>query len=143
MDGTITAQRGLRVAELAAAVGVGADTIRFYDKTGLLLPPARTPAGYRVYEASAVDRLRFIQGAQRLGLKLRDIKELLTIRDTGVCPCEPAEELLRRRLADLDAEMARLSALREQMVAMVEALPSQDCPPPLPGSWCPLENDRR
>jgi DNA-binding transcriptional MerR regulator len=143
MDGTITAQRGLRVTELAAAVGVGADTIRFYEKTGLLVTPARTPAGYRVYGASAVDRLRFIQGAQRLGLKLRDIKELQTIRDTGVCPCEPGEELLRRRLADLDAEMARLSALREQMVAMVEALPSQHCPPPLPGSWCPPEDERR
>ena len=138
-----TARRGLRVAELAAAVGVGADTIRYYEKAGLLLDPARTPAGYRVYEADAIDRLQFIQGAQRLGLKLRDIKDLLAIRDTGVCPCEPAEELLRRRLTDLDAEMARLSALREQMVAMVEALPSQDCPPPLPGSWCPPENRRR
>jgi DNA-binding transcriptional MerR regulator len=143
MDGTIAGQRGLRVAELAAAVGVGADTIRFYEKTGLLLAPARTAAGYRVYEASAVDRLQFIQGAQRLGLKLREIKDLLAIRDTGVCPCEPAEELLRRRLMDLDAEIARLSALREQMVAMVEALPSQHCPPPLPGSWCPPENERR
>jgi DNA-binding transcriptional MerR regulator len=137
MAATITAPRGLRVAELAASVGVGTDTIRFYEKTGLLLAPARTPADYRVYEASAVDRLRFIQGTQRLGLKLRDIKELLAIRDTGVCPCEPAEELLRRRLADVDAEMARLSALREQMVAMVEPLPSQHCPRPLPGSWCP------
>ena len=84
-----------------------------------------------------MDRLRFIQGAQRLGLKLRDIKDLLAIRDTGVCPCEPAEELLRRRLAELDAEMVRLSALREQMVSMVKALPTKDCPPPLPGSWCP------
>ena len=143
MDGTIAWQRGLRVAELAAAVGVGADTIRFYEKTGLLLAPARTAAGYRVYEASAVDRLQFIQGAQRLGLKLREIKDLLAIRDTGVCPCKPAEELLRRRLMDLDAEIARLSALREQMVAMVEALPSQHCPPPLPGSWYPPENEQR
>jgi DNA-binding transcriptional MerR regulator len=132
----------MRVAELAAAVGVGADTIRFYEKTGLLQVPARTPAGYRVYEASVVDRLRFIQGAQRLGLKLRDINELLAVRDTGVCPCEPAEELLRRRLAELETEMARLSALREQMVAMIEALPSQNRPPPLPGSWCPPENER-
>lgn len=139
----MTARRGLRVAELAAAVGVGADTIRYYEKAGLLPGPARTPAGYRIYEADAVDRLQFIQGAQRLGLKLRDIKDLLAIRDTGVCPCEPAEELLRRRLTDLDAEMARLSALREQMVAMIEALPSQDCPPPLPGSWCPPQNERR
>jgi DNA-binding transcriptional MerR regulator len=139
MDATTTTGRGMRVAKWAAAVGVGADTIRYYERTGLLLAPARTPAGYRVYEASAVDRLLFIKGTQRLGLKLRDIKELLAIRDTGVCPCEPAEELLRRRLADLDAEMARLSALREQMVAMVEALPSQHCPRPLPGSWCPRE----
>jgi DNA-binding transcriptional MerR regulator len=137
------ARQGLRVAELAAAVGVGADTIRYYEKAGLLPGPARTPAGYRVYEVDAVDRLRFIQGAQRLGLKLRDIKDLLAIRDTGVCPCEPAEELLRRRLVDLDAEMARLVVLREQLVAMVEALPSQDCPPPLPGSWCPPEKVRR
>jgi DNA-binding transcriptional MerR regulator len=56
----------MRVAELAAAVGVGADTIRFYEKTGLLLAPARTPAGYRIYEASVVDRLRFIQGRNAL-----------------------------------------------------------------------------
>ena len=88
-----------------------------------------------MYGESVVDRLRFIQGAQRLGLKLRDIKNLLEVRDTGVCPCEPAEELLRRRLTEIDAEMARLTALREQVVAMIEALPSQNCPPPLPGSW--------
>lgn len=67
MDGTTTAQRGLRVAELAAAVGVGSNTIRFYEKTGPLLAPAPGPAGYRVYEASAVDRLQFIQGARRPG----------------------------------------------------------------------------
>ncbi len=134
-----TPTKSYRVAELAAAVDVRADTIRYYEKAGLLLIPARTPAGYRVYQADAVDRLQFIQGAQRLGLKLRDIKDLLAIRDTGVCPCEPAEALLRRRLSDLDAEMARLSALRDQLVAMVEALPDQDCPPPLPGNWCPPE----
>ena len=139
----MTGRRGLRVAELAAAVGVGADTVRYYEKAGLLPSPDRTPAGYRVYEADAVDRLQFIQGAQRLGFRLRDIKDLLAIRDTGTCPCGPAEELLRRRLAELDVEMARLSVLREQMVAMAEALPSQDCPPPLPGRWCPPTEGRR
>jgi DNA-binding transcriptional MerR regulator len=105
----------MRVAELAAAVGVGADTIRFYKKTGRLSAPAGTPAGYRIYQASVVDRLRLIQGPQHLGLKLRDIKNLLAVRDTGICPCEPVEESLRRRLAELEAEMARLTALREQM----------------------------
>jgi DNA-binding transcriptional MerR regulator len=134
---TIAQGRRLRVGELAEVVGVAPDTIRYYERAGLLPAPARTAAGYRAYHVDAVDRLRFIQGAQRLGLRLRDIADLLAVRDTGVCPCEPAEQLLRRRLAELDAEMARLSALRAEMVAMVEALPSAECPQPAPGSWCP------
>lgn len=125
------------MAELAGLVGLSADTVRYYERVGLLPPPARTSSGYRSYDRDAVDRLHFVQGAQRLGLTLRDIRELLAVRDTGVCPCEPAEDLLRRRLADLDAEMARLTALREQMVAMADALPAMDCPPPSPGTWCP------
>lgn len=142
MGVAMAASPGLRVAELAAAAGVSPDTIRYYEKAGLLLPPARTGAGYRVYDQTAVDRLQFIQGSQRLGLRLRDIRDLLAIRDTGVCPCEPAEQLLRRRLSDLDAELTRLIALRGQMVAMLDALPSPDCPPPLPGRWC-LPNDAK
>jgi DNA-binding transcriptional MerR regulator len=130
------------VSELAAAVGVGSDTIRYYEKIGLLLPPERTPAGYRIYDAAVVGRLQFIQGAQRLGLTLLDIKNLLAIRDTGECPCEPAETLLRRRMAELDAELARLTALRDQIVAMVEALPAADRPPPSPGRWCPPDEGR-
>jgi DNA-binding transcriptional MerR regulator len=143
MSTTTAPARGLRVAELAAAVGLSPDTIRYYERAGLLPAPARTPAGYRAYDADAVDRLKFIQGAQRLGLKLRDIADLLAVRDTGVCPCEPAEQLLRRRLAELDAEMARLAALRAQMVVMVEALPSTDCPPPAPGTWVPAGKEGR
>lgn len=132
--------RGMRVAELARAVGVGPDTIRYYEKAGLLPPARRTASGYREYDDSAVDRLRFIQGSQRLGLKLADIRDLLAIRDTGECPCEPAEVLLVRRLDEVDAEIARLTALRTDMAAMLSALPGADCPPPSPGTWC--ENTR-
>lgn len=138
MSATVTAPAGgLRVGELADAVGVTADTVRYYERAGLLPAPARTPSGYRTYDASAVDRMRFIQGAQRLGLRLADIQQLLAVRDTGTCPCEPAEHLLRRRLAELDAEMARLAALRAEMVTMIDGLPTADCPPPAPGTWCP------
>ena len=140
---TVTTGRGLRVSELAAAVGLSPDTIRYYERAGLLPPPARTPAGYRIYDDAAVDRLRFVQGAQRLGLRLTDIADLLAVRDTGVCPCEPAEQLLRRRLADLDAQLARLTALRSDMVAMIDGLPSAECPPPVPGTWCPPEPEGR
>ena len=134
--------RGLRVAELAALVGLTADTIRYYEKAGVLPEPARSPAGYRQYDEEVVERLHFIQGSQRLGLKLADIRDLLAVRDTGECPCEPAEQLLSRRLAEVDAEIARLTALRIEMAAMRDALPSPDCPPPTPGSWCPPEEGR-
>jgi len=134
---TTTVARGLRVAELASAVGLSRDTIRYYERAGLLPPPERTAGGYRSYDAGAVDRLRFIQGAQRLGLRLADIRDLLTVRDTGTCPCEPAEELLRRRLAEVDSEISRLMALHVEMVAMADALPAADCPAPSPGTWCP------
>jgi DNA-binding transcriptional MerR regulator len=132
-----TSVRGLRVAQLATAVGIPTDTIRYYERAGLLPPPERTPAGYRSYDADAVDRLRFIRGAQRLGLRLADIRNLLAVRDTGRCPCEPAEDLLRRRLVEVDAEITRLVTLRAEMVAMADALPAVDCPPPTPGTWCP------
>jgi DNA-binding transcriptional MerR regulator len=134
---TVTEVRGLRVAELAEAVGVRPDTIRYYERAGLLPAPDRTAAGYRAYDGTAVDRLRFIQGAQRLGLRLADIRDLLAVRDTGTCPCEPAEQLLNRRLAEVDEEIARLTALRAEMAAMAAAIPSADCPPPAPGTWCP------
>jgi DNA-binding transcriptional MerR regulator len=138
---TTTAPRGLRVVELARAVGVPTDTVRYYERVGLLPPPRRTAGGYRDYDAGAVDRLRFIQGAQRLGLRLVDIGHLLAVRDTGHCPCEPAAELLRRRLDDVDEEIARLTALRAEMAAMAAALPQADCPAPTPGTWCPPEEE--
>jgi hypothetical protein len=104
---------------------------------------SRSPAGYRLYDPATVERLRFIQGCQRLGLKLRDITDLLAVRDTGTCPCEPAADLLQRRLAELDADMARLTALRLEITAMADALPAPDCPPPAPGTaWCPPDEGR-
>lgn len=139
----------MRVAELAAAGGVSPDTIRYYERAGLLPAPARTAAGYRRYGPEALDRLRFVRGAQRLGLRLREIRELLAVRDTGVCPCEPAEALLRQRIAEIDTELARLTALRSELVAMADALSPAGCDPdthpsacacppePAPGTWCP------
>jgi DNA-binding transcriptional MerR regulator len=67
MDTAVARTRGLRVGELADAVGVNSDTVRYYERVGLFQPPARTSAGYRAYDADAIDRMRFIQGAQSSG----------------------------------------------------------------------------
>src|ERR1700694_4677039 len=74
---------GIKIGELAARCGVTRDTVRFYERLGLLRPPQRTASRHRVYESKAVERLRFIRGAQRLGLTLEDISELLRARETG------------------------------------------------------------
>lgn len=95
----------LSVAQLARSVGVTPDTVRYYERVGLLPPPVRTRADHRRYDDTAADRLRFIQGAQRLGLRLREIKTLVEVRDTGSCPCQPAEVLLRQHITDVDAEI--------------------------------------
>jgi DNA-binding transcriptional MerR regulator len=130
---------GLSIAEVAAGAGVRPDTLRYYERAGLVPAPPRTTGAHRRYPAATVDRLRFIRGAQRLGLRLSEIKELLTVRDTGVCPCEPAEDLLRRHLTEIDAELARLTQLRAEVAAMLAA---PACPPdPVPVLWCPPDPD--
>ncbi len=127
----------LTVGQLAARAGVRADTIRYYEREGLLPVPQRTGGEHRRYGAADVDRLLFIRGAQRLGLRLAEIGELLAVRDTGACPCEPAAGLLQRHVAQIEEDIRRLSALRDQLRGMLSAMPGQDCPDPVPGTWCP------
>jgi DNA-binding transcriptional MerR regulator len=133
--------RPLTVGQLAERAGVRADTIRYYERAGLLPPPTRTDGDHRRYGAADVDRLLFIRGAQRLGLRLAEIRELLTVRDTGVCPCGPAETLLQQHIGEIDRELARLSRLRAELTGMVAGLsaPSKPCPDPVPGTWCPAD----
>ena len=133
----MTSAAPLTISGLAAEAGLRPDTVRYYERVGLMPTPARTTGDHRRYDGLAVDRLRFIRGAQRLGLRLADIRNLLAVRDTGECPCAPAEPLLRARIAEIDAELDRLARLRADLVAMAEQLPSATCPDPVPGTWCP------
>lgn len=112
------------ISQVASEVGVRTDTIRYYERVGLLPSPERRPNGYRSYGDEDVERLRFIRGAQRLGLKLRDIRELLAIGDNGLCPCGHTATLVKKRLVDLDTEIASLKRLRSDMVGLLERLPA-------------------
>jgi DNA-binding transcriptional MerR regulator len=118
----------LTVSKLAARVPLTADTIRYYERVGLLPSPNRTDSGYRVYEEDAVERLRFIKGAQRVGLRLQEIKELLDIRDRGLCPCGHTEDLLRRRVSEIDAEITELQETKADLIAFTERFNAIECP---------------
>ncbi len=133
----------LTISQLASQVDVRPDTVRYYERIGLLSPPPRTSGDHRRYDAAALDRLRFIKGAQRLSLELTEIADLLAVRDTGACPCEPAEELLRRHVAEIDTEIARLTALRSDLTTMLDGIPGPRCPEPTPGTWRPSPHPAR
>ena len=134
----------MSVGQFAARAGVRKDTVRYYERTGLLPRPRRTDGDHRRYGPADLDRLLFIRGAQRLGLRLAEIRDLLAVRDTGVCPCEPAEVLLRGHVAEIDREIRRLTALRAQLTGMLTAMPGPGCPDPAPGTWCaPALGDRK
>jgi DNA-binding transcriptional MerR regulator len=117
----------LTVSKLGERVGVTPDTIRYYERSGLLPAPERTPSGYRVYREEAADRLSFIKGPQRLGLRLREIRELLDVLDRGLCPCGHTETLLRGRIGEIEEEVAQLGNLKEQLVRFVEDFPAEQC----------------
>jgi DNA-binding transcriptional MerR regulator len=127
----------LTVGQLAARAGVRTDTVRYYERAGLLPEPSRTDGDHRRYGPADLDRMLFIRGAQRLGLRLAEIRELLVVRETGVCPCGPAEVLLREHVAEIDREIARLAALRAELSGMIAGLvgSSGSCPDPVPGTW--------
>ena len=137
--GQVTAT--LTVGQLAALATVRIDTIRYYEKEGLLPAPRRTGGDHRRYGATDLDRVLFIRGAKRLGLRLAEIRELLEVRDTGACACEPAETLLRQHVAEIATEIERLSVLRDELLAMLTAIPGPDCRDPLPGTWRSLSSD--
>jgi DNA-binding transcriptional MerR regulator len=128
----------LRISDLAAEVGLTADTIRYYERLGLLPQPERTRSGYRTYDEGWLDRLRFIKGAQRFGLRLSEIRELVEIQDRGGCPCGHTRALLRKRIAEVDEERRRLEHLRADLVEMVER--TEGCIEPVASTWpCAVE----
>ena len=110
----------INVSDIAKQSGVSPDAVRYYEKEGLLPPAPRSPSGYRQYDESTAGRIRFIKGAQEMGLKLAEIGELLEIQDRGACPCGHTKTLVERRIAEIDAELKRLSLLRRELAAMAE-----------------------
>jgi DNA-binding transcriptional MerR regulator len=123
----------LTISRLAAEAGVSADTVRYYERLGLLAAPARSPSGYRQYDPPVHRRLQFIKAAQHIGLRLADIKELLDIQDRGACPCGHTTGAVERRLAEVDAEISRLHTMRMELMALHER--TRDCADASGSAW--------
>lgn len=108
----------MRIGQLAGRLAINPRTIRFYERAGLLPEPERTANGYRLYRGADEQRLRFIKAAQRLGLTLDDIHELLAVRDGGDPPCGRLASLIDRRLGEIDAHLRELQALQQELTEL-------------------------
>ncbi len=122
----------LTIGQAARQAGVGVETVRFYERKGLLEPPPRRASGYRQYPPTAARRIRFIKHAQELGFSLREIQELLTLRVAPGTTCGDVRERATEKLTQIEGKLASLrrmqAALRRLAAACRGAGPTSECP---------------
>lgn len=122
----------MRTAQVARRAGVNTQTLRYYERRGLLPDPGRTSSGYRAYPDDAVRIVRFIKRAQELGFTLTQIEVLLDLAAGGPDSCDATQQLVTEKLGELNAKIDSLIAMRDALEQLVDtcALPREDrdCP---------------
>lgn len=123
---------GLTIGRLAQQAGFGIETIRFYERRGLIEEPARRPSGYRDYPPSAVQRLRFIQRAKTLGFSLNEIAELLSLRVNEDRTCEDVLAVATAKISEIEGKIAELERVGKALESLASACtgtgPTSACP---------------
>ena len=107
----------LKIGEVAKLSGVGIETLRFYERSGVLGRPGRTESGYRVYDEAVLQRLDFIKRSQILGFSLDEIKRIIADKEAGKSPCHEVREIVRRRLGELDEKLNEMRRHRKELGA--------------------------
>jgi DNA-binding transcriptional MerR regulator len=110
----------LKIGEVSRQAAIGIETLRFYEKSGLLDKPARTYSGYRMYSSDVLDRLKFIKQAQTLGFSLDEIRKLIDDARSGHSPCDEVREIVRVRLEELDQRMREMARYRKELAETLE-----------------------
>src|SRR4029434_6015964 len=117
----------MKIGQVAAQAGVGIDTVRFYERRGVLPAPPRTPSGYRIYEESTVERIRFARALQHLGFTLDEAIDALHSHDTGTAQCESELWRLKGVIDRIDTKIAELQATRQEVSETMDACQQGHC----------------
>ena len=124
--------RPLTIGAVARRAGVGVETVRFYERAGLLEEPARRESGYRQYAEDVVARLRFIRRAKELGFTLKEIRELLGLRIDDTATRSDVRKRAQAKVADIEAKILDLQRMREALLKLTATCrghgPASDCP---------------
>lgn len=123
----------MRTGEVALQTGVNIQTLRYYERRGLLPEPPRRDSGYRLYDDGAVRVVRFVKRAQSLGFSLNEVESLLELAAGGPESCDAALKVARQRIAELDRRIADLRAMRASLRSLVAT-----CERPREQRECPL-----
>lgn len=110
----------LAIGELGRLTGTKVETIRYYERIGLLAAPTRTAGNYRAYGPGHLNRLSFIRRSRDLGFSLGQVRVLLTLSDDRHQPCEAIDAIARQHLAEVDRKIADLRALRRELGNMID-----------------------
>jgi MerR family mercuric resistance operon transcriptional regulator len=123
---------GLTIGAVAEQAGVHTETLRYYERRGLVERPPRSASNYRLYPEEAVRRVRFIKRAQELGFSLNDIQELLSLRVDPEAGCAEVRACAEAKIKDIDAKISALTAMKYALSTLVAECsgegPLTDCP---------------
>ena len=119
-----------RIGAISKSLGLSVDTLRYYEKIGLLPHVGRNPSGLRIYDDKDVSRLKFIQRAQMMNFTLAEIGALLKLRENPVHAASNVRDLTQRKLADIDARLSSLQTLRSELQLLINLCNGSDqsCP---------------
>ncbi len=130
--------KSYKIGALSKITSVPIDTIRYYEKLGVLKPLTRLPSGYRIYSDKSVQQLNFIRRAQKLGFTLREIRDLLILSNNESSACVHVRDKLQEKLTDIDSKLRSLQSLRrevqrdvdlcEKELRRAEAHEAESCP---------------
>lgn len=122
----------LRTGEVAAKAGVNVQTLRYYERRGLLKEPERRPFGYREYQPDAVRLVRFIKRAQELGFTLKEIEELLRLREDQHSRCADVRAAAQAKIEDIERKVENLRAMKRALAVLVNSCTiggsTRECP---------------
>ena len=123
---------GLSISQVAKRGGVNIQTVRYYERQGLLAPTSRTEAAYRIFSAESVRRIRFIKRAQELGFSLKEIKDLLSLRIDAHTTQADIRKRTQAKIADVEQKILHLQAIHASLLRMAEDCSGcgslKDCP---------------
>jgi DNA-binding transcriptional MerR regulator len=117
----------VKIGEVAKKSGVTVDTVRFYERVGVLPPPERMPSGYRDFAPEMVERIQLTRQLQAIGFTLNDVIDALAAHDAGGATCESERWRLEAALSRVDAKLAELRALRRRIVQAQKACADGCC----------------